>query len=69
MEAQQQQEVDKKEKKDTSDFKSKAWEHFEKIYDEQGKLIKARCIYCAKKLEADPKKMGHHPLDVMCSFA
>ena len=46
------------EKNKDSDSRSKAWEHFEKIYDEQGKLVKARCIYCAKKLEADPKKNG-----------
>ena len=46
------------EKNKDSDSRSKAWEHFEKIYDEQGKLVKARCIYCAKKLEADPKRNG-----------
>ena len=60
VEAQQQQQVAIKEKKrkDTSDFRSKAWEHFEKIFDDKGKLIKARCLYCAKKLEADTKRNG-----------
>ena len=60
VEAQQQQQVATKEKKrkDTSNFRSKAWEHFEKIFDDKGKLVKARCLYCAKKLEADPKRNG-----------
>ena len=60
MEVQQQQQVATKEKKrkDTSDFISKVWEHFEKILDDKGKLVKARCLYCAKKLEADTKRNG-----------
>ena len=60
MEAQQQQKVAIKEKKrkDTSDFRSKACEHFEKIFDDKGKLVKARCLYCTKKLDADTKRNG-----------
>ena len=36
----------KKNRKDT-ESRSKVWEHFEKIFEE-GKLVKAKCIYCAK---------------------
>ena len=48
VEATKQPEVTKKEKnrKDT-ESRSKVWEHFEKIFEE-GKLVKSKCIYCAK---------------------
>ena len=59
VEATKQPEVAKKEKKRRKDTesRSKVWEHFEKIFEE-GKLVKAKCIYCAKKLHADPKING-----------
>ena len=59
VEAPKQLEVTKNEKKKRKDIdsKSKVWEHFEKIH-EQGKLVKAKCIYCTKKLCADPKRNG-----------
>ena len=44
----------KKRRKDT-DNRSKAWDHFEKIL-EQGKLVKARCVYSYKTLNADTNK-------------
>ena len=46
----------KKKRKDT-ESKSKVWEHFEKIFEE-GKLVKAKCLYRAKKLHANPKING-----------
>ena len=58
VDAPKQPEVAKKEKKrkDTKS-RSKVWEHFDKIFEE-GKLVKAKCIYYAKKLHADPKING-----------
>ena len=58
VEAPKQPEVAKKEKKrKDNESRSKVWEHFEKIFEE-GKLVKPKCIYYAKKLHANPKING-----------
>ena len=58
VEAQKQtQDPSKKKRKDT-DTRSPAWKHFEKIFNEQGKLVNARCIYCAKIVAADHRING-----------
>ena len=50
VEVPKQPEVAKKEKqRKNTESRSKVWEHFEKIF-EQGKLVRAKCIYCAKKI-------------------
>ena len=40
-----------------TDSRSKVWQHFHKMFEE-GKLVKARCIYCAKIVHADSKING-----------
>ena len=58
MEAPKQPEVAKNEKKRKHmDSRSKVWQHFDKIL-EKGKLVKAKCVYCAKVVNADPKING-----------
>ena len=48
-------ENDKKRK--NTDSRSKVWQHFDKMF-EKGKLVKARCVYCAKIVHADSKING-----------
>ena len=62
-------EIENIKKRKETDTRSKAWEHFEKILVDKGKLLKAKCIYCAKLLLTDAKKMAHHLLDIICSHA
>ena len=58
VEAQKQPEVAENEKtRKEYDSRSKVWQHFEKIF-EKGKLVKARCVYCAKIVHADSKING-----------
>ncbi|XP_055961060.1 zinc finger BED domain-containing protein RICESLEEPER 2-like [Mercurialis annua] len=48
--------VDKKRKQ--IPVRSKVWEHFERIVDEYGKLLMAKCLYCAKIYNSDTKVNG-----------
>ena len=58
VEALKQIEVAKNDKKRKDiDSRSKVWQYFDKIF-EKGKLVKARCIYCAKIVHADSKIMS-----------
>ncbi|XP_055962336.1 zinc finger BED domain-containing protein RICESLEEPER 2-like [Mercurialis annua] len=45
--------VDKKRKQIA--VRSKVWDHFERINDESGKLVMAKCLYCAKIYNCDTK--------------
>ncbi|CAH9114483.1 unnamed protein product [Cuscuta epithymum] len=38
--------------------RSKIWEHFVKIFDEKGVLVKGKCIYCARVYCCHSKKHG-----------
>ena len=38
--------------------RSLAWEHYEEIRNEAGVVIKGKCIYCAKKINAHSKIHG-----------
>ena len=58
--------ITKKKRKET-DSRGLVWEHFEKILDKKGKLLKANYIYYAKILFANIEKNGisfirHHIL-------
>ena len=44
----------KKKREITQKIRSPTWKHFEKILNEQGKLVNVRCIYCAKIIVVDP---------------
>ncbi|XP_055959936.1 zinc finger BED domain-containing protein RICESLEEPER 2-like [Mercurialis annua] len=48
--------VDKKRKQVS--VRSKVWDHFERIVDENGKLILSKCLYCAKTYNSDTKING-----------
>ncbi|XP_050222185.1 uncharacterized protein LOC126672280 [Mercurialis annua] len=48
--------VDKKRKQVNA--RSKVWDHFERIVDENGKLILSKCLYCAKTYNSDTKING-----------
>ena len=70
VEAQKQTQVPLNKKRKDTDTRSAAWKHYEKIFNEQGKLVNARCIYCAKIVAADPRINGtssirHHMLVCM----
>ncbi|XP_019172939.1 PREDICTED: zinc finger BED domain-containing protein RICESLEEPER 2-like [Ipomoea nil] len=43
-------------KRKNVESRSKVWEHFEKIYDSENKVIKGKCIYCAKFYQSESKK-------------
>ncbi|XP_031101991.1 zinc finger BED domain-containing protein RICESLEEPER 3-like [Ipomoea triloba] len=36
--------------------RSKIWDHFEKILDSEGKVIKGKCLYCNKMFACESKK-------------
>ena len=38
------------------DSRSKVWEHFERVKDNEGVTIKGRCLHCAKLFNAHPKR-------------
>lgn len=42
--------------------RSGVWDHFEKIYDNEGKLIKAKCLYCAKLFACESKIHGTYSI-------
>ncbi|XP_055961910.1 zinc finger BED domain-containing protein RICESLEEPER 2-like [Mercurialis annua] len=48
--------VDKKRKQVS--VRSKVWDHFERIVDDNGKLILSKCLYCAKTYNSDTKING-----------
>lgn len=45
-------------KRKTMESRSNVWDHYEKIKDENGILIKGKCKYCAKDLSANTTKNG-----------
>ena len=48
----------KSKKRKDPEYISLVWEHFEEIRNAAGVVIKARCIYCAKKINAHSKIHG-----------
>ncbi|KAJ9553189.1 hypothetical protein OSB04_017234 [Centaurea solstitialis] len=47
-----------KTQKRKSQTRAAVWDHCEKILDENGQIIRAKCLYCPKEYEAHPKKHG-----------
>lgn len=45
-------------KKRKTETRSNVWDHFDKILNPEGNLIKAKCKYCGKLYAAHPKKHG-----------
>ncbi|XP_019173804.1 PREDICTED: zinc finger BED domain-containing protein RICESLEEPER 3-like [Ipomoea nil] len=45
-------------KRKNVESRSKVWEHFEKIFDSENKVIKLKCLYCAKVYQCESKKHG-----------
>ncbi|KAJ9542181.1 hypothetical protein OSB04_028687 [Centaurea solstitialis] len=50
-----------KTQKRKSQTRAAVWDHFEKILDENGQIIRAKCLYCPKEYEAHPKKHDELP--------
>ena len=45
-------------KRKATEPKSAVWQFFERLKDENGVVIKGKCIYCVAKLNAHSKKYG-----------
>ena len=57
--------IDPKKKRKQNESRVAVWEYFDQLKDDKGKLFKAKYKYCAKCLNAEPKKMEPHPLEIM----
>ena len=45
-------------KRKPTETRSRVWDHFEKIYSPEGKLVQASCKYCGKLYKAEPERHG-----------
>lgn len=57
-------------KKKEVESRSKVWDHYEKIKDSDGMVMKTKCIYCAKLFSCESKKndtssLRHHTLNYL----
>ena len=44
-------------KRMTMESRSDVWDHYEKVKDENGVLVKGKCKYCTKDLSANTSRM------------
>ena len=50
-------------KRKPSQTRSRVWDHFEKILDDDGVIIKGKCLYCSKEYAAMSKRHGTNSLN------